>query len=219
MLGFIGGLLRVIIGLVLASLAAGVVQVLFAITPAELIDVGWEYWTQGSVWVVESATIIGIFALPFGLLSALISEWAGIRSFAYHGFAGIAIAVAGFGLISAGEGANVPTIVNSYAMAAFLTTGLVAGFVYWLFSGRFAHRAAKAPAKTPASGQPTQPRQVPIANPTAAPKPPPQKSRPAKDDNTKTGDGKPVASPDPADKNPSDPGTITPTKPARTFDA
>ncbi|MEM9356124.1 MAG: hypothetical protein AAGB04_07920 [Pseudomonadota bacterium] len=140
MVGFLGGLLRVIFGFVLSCLAAGAVQVLFAVTPTELADAGWEYWNQGGVWVLESATIFAVFAAPFAAVSALISEWFGIRSFAYHGFVGIAIAIAGFGLITTGEAEGVPTIVNSYAMAAFLTTGLVAGFTYWLFSGRFAYR-------------------------------------------------------------------------------
>ncbi len=141
MVGFLGGLLRVIFGFVLSCLAAGAVQVLFAVTPTELADAGWEYWNQGGVWVLESATIFAVFALPFAAVSALVSEWFGIRSFAYHGFVGIAIAIAGFGLITTGEAEGVPTIVNSYAMAAFLTTGLVAGFTYWLFAGRFAYRS------------------------------------------------------------------------------
>ena len=152
MLTFLGGLFRVIIGFVLASAAAGAVQVLFAVTPAELIEAGEASWTAGGLWILETATIIGIFALPFALLSAIISEWRGIRSFAYHGLVGIAVAVAGFGLITMGESAGAPSIVNSYAMAAFLTTGLVSGFIYWLFAGRFAYRGRQA--QPPASSSP-----------------------------------------------------------------
>ncbi len=141
MLAFLGGLLRVIIGFLLACLAAGAVKVLFAVTPAELIDAGTEYWQQGGVWALYTGTMIAIFAFPFAALSAIFSEWQGIRSFAYHGFIGIAIAVAGFALIATGESPDKPSIINSYAMAAFLTTGLVSGFVYWLFAGRFAYRS------------------------------------------------------------------------------
>ncbi len=140
-MAFLGGLLRVLIGFILACLAAGAVKVLFAVTPAELIDAGTEYWQQGGIWALYTSTMIAVFAFPFAMLSAIFSEWQGIRSFAYHGFIGIAIAVAGFILIATGESPDSPSIFNSYAMAAFLTTGLVSGFVYWLFAGRFAYRS------------------------------------------------------------------------------
>ncbi len=171
MVGFLGGLLRVIFGFVLSCLAAGTVQVLFAVTPTELADAGWEYWNQGGVWVLESATIFAVFALPFAAVSALISEWFGVRSFAYHGFVGIAIAIAGFGLITTGEADGVPTIVNSYAMAAFLTTGLAAGFTYWLFAGRFAYRPALEGEYKPDRPPPMTDRSGPsgLASPSAAP--------------------------------------------------
>ena len=171
MVGFLGGLIRVIIGFVLSCLAAGAVQVLFAVTPTELADAGWEYWNQGGVWVLESATIFAVFALPFAAVSALVSEWFGIRSFAYHGFVGIAIAIAGFGLITTGEAEGVPTIVNSYAMAAFLTTGLAAGFTYWLFAGRLAYRASRDDDEALEPRSPTTNRTGPsgLASPSAAP--------------------------------------------------
>ena len=158
MLAFLWGLLRVVIGFVLACLAAGAVQVLFAVTPAELIDAGTDYWSQGGLWVLESATILGIFALPFVIPSIILSEWLGVRSFAYHGFIGIAIAIGGFGAITMGESPDAPSIINSYAMAAFLTTGLVGGFVYWLFAGRFARRSRteQAPSPTVATTPPAK---------------------------------------------------------------
>lgn len=233
MLTFLGVLLRVIIGFLLTSLAAGAVQVLFAVTPSELIDAGHEYWNQGGVWVLEAATILGIFAAPFAFLSAIISEWQGIRSFAYHGFVGIAVAVAGFALISTGESADAPSIVNSYAMAAFLTTGLVGGFVYWLFAGRFAYRPEPiepipvAPAKPARPPAPAAPPAVPPAAPstttaTAAPslRPAPGGPNPPAAPSV----GKPAT---PAGKKPSDSEAKQPSgsvpntkpKPGRTFDA
>ena len=178
MLGFLGGLFRVIIGFVLASLAAGAVQVLFAVTPAELIDAGMPYWNQGGLWVLESATIIGIFSAPFALLSAAFSEWQGIRSFAYHGFVGIAIAVGGFALITMGETPDAPSIINSYAMAAFLTTGLIGGFAYWLFSGRYAYRPQPV-IDTTATFEPPKPAQRPTPEKLDLDKLPPLKPRSA----------------------------------------
>jgi len=210
MLGFLGGLLRVIVGFILACLAAGAVKVLFAVTPAELIDAGTEYWQQGGVWALYTGTMIAIFALPFAALSAIFSEWQGIRSFAYHGFIGIAIAVAGFALIVTGESPDAPSIINSYAMAAFLTTGLASGFIYWLFAGRFAYRpqvddAAVATAK-PASPQPP---------------PPPPKSMPPKIDPLRGPATKPEGSAPKSDKPSGGSGTVpsTGSKPGRSYDA
>ena len=200
MLGFLGGLIRVTIGFVLSCLAAGAVQVLFAVTPSELADAGWEYWNQGGVWMLESATIFAVFALPFAAVSALISEWFGIRSFAYHGFVGIAIAIAGFGLITTGEAEGVPTIVNSYAMAAFLTTGLAAGFTYWLFAGRLAYRPARKDDDNAERPSPVSDRTGPsgLASPSAAPPKPQTGSKVGLNDRVRAGQ-----QPSGSDKSPS----------------
>lgn len=180
MLAFLGGLLRVVIGFVLACLAAGAVQVLFAVTPAELIDAGQAYWSQGGVWVLESGTILGIFALPFVIPAVIFSEWLGVRSFAYYGFVGIAIAIGGFGAITMGESPDAPSIINSYAMAAFLTTGLVAGFVYWLFAGRFARRSqTTTPDPAPPKAKPTTPAAPPASGTPPATRADPDKKKPA----------------------------------------
>jgi hypothetical protein len=137
---FLGGVIRVLLGFVAASFAAGAVQVLFALTPAELISGGPEYWTEGGLLLLGTVTITGLFAAPFVFVSALISEWRGIRSFAYHGLAGIVIAMVGHALLYSGQNANEPSIVNSYAAAAYLTAGLVGGFAYWGVAGRRAYR-------------------------------------------------------------------------------
>ncbi|MGI9479296.1 MAG: hypothetical protein ACR2PI_21515 [Hyphomicrobiaceae bacterium] len=140
MLTFLGALLRVIIGFAFACLAAGFVQVLFAVTPAELVVAGDERIGEAVMWGLQSASQIGSFAFPFAVLAIAVSEWQGIRSFAYHAIVAMVIAVAGFGLIHMTETVSEPSIVNSYAMAAYLTSGFVGGLVYWLFSGRRATR-------------------------------------------------------------------------------
>lgn len=144
MLTFLGALLRVVIGFAIACLVAGFVQVLFAVTPAELVVAGDERLGEAVTWGLLSATHIAVFAAPFALLAALISEWQGIRSFAYHAIVAMMIAVAGFGLIHMTETATEPSIVNSYAMAAYLTSGFVGGLIYWLFAGRRATRYGRA---------------------------------------------------------------------------
>lgn len=141
---FLGAVLRFLAGFVLACLAAGLVQVLFAVTPRELVVAGDERWGEAMQWALLSATQIAVFAAPFALIAWLISEWQGIRSFAFHAIVAMAVAVAGFGLIHATESPTEASIVNSYAMAAYLTSGFVGGLVYWLFAGRFATRRSNA---------------------------------------------------------------------------
>jgi len=140
-MGFIAGLFRVILGFILACLAAGAVTVAFAVNPAVLVNAGAPYWQVVGGWTLYTGTMAAVFASPFAFLAIVFSEWYGLRSLVYHGCIGIVIALAGFGLIVSGENPDTPSIVNAYAMAAFLTTGLFAGFVYWLFAGRFAYRS------------------------------------------------------------------------------
>lgn len=145
---FLGGVIRVLLGFVAASIAAGAVQVLFALTPAELISGGPGYWTEGGLLLLGTATITGLFAAPFVFVSAVISEWRGIRSFAYHGLVGILIAVVGHALLYSGQNVDEPSIVNSYAAAAYLTAGLAGGFGYWAVAGRRAYRRPAVTAET-----------------------------------------------------------------------
>ncbi|MBU2533677.1 MAG: hypothetical protein KKB37_13120 [Alphaproteobacteria bacterium] len=138
MLRFIGAVLRVMIGFALACLAGGFIQVLFAVTPAELMVAGDERLGEAGTWGLLSATQIAVFSAPFAVIAILLSEWRAVRSFAFHAIVGMVIAVAGFGLIHATESPAEASIVNSYAMAAYLTSGFVAGLVYWLIAGRLA---------------------------------------------------------------------------------
>ena len=138
MLTFAAGVLRVFFGFIVASLAAGIVQVLFAVTPTELVSANDDRLGLAFTWGLLSATQIAVFAAPFAAISALLSEWQALRSFAYHAIVAMAISVAGFGLLYATETPTEATIVNSYAMAAYLTSGFVGGLIYWLFAGRLA---------------------------------------------------------------------------------
>ncbi len=140
MLAYFGAVVRVFLGFAAACLAAGFIQVLFAVTPAELVAAGEARWSAAINWAILSSAHIFVFAAPFAVISILISEWIGIRSFAYHAIVAMGIAVAGFGLIMMMETPSEASIVNSYAMAAYLTSGFIAGFVYWLLAGRLATR-------------------------------------------------------------------------------
>jgi signal transduction histidine kinase len=147
MLSFLGAMLRVLIGFIIACLAAGAVQVLFAVTPAELMVAGDERLGEAFNWGLLTATQIAVFAAPFAFIAIIISEWQGLRSFAFHSIVAMAISVAGFGLIHATESPTEASIVNSYAMAAYLTSGFVGGFLYWLSAGRWARQTATSPIR------------------------------------------------------------------------
>ena len=140
MLAYLGAIVRIVLGFAAACLAAGFIQVLFAVTPAELVAAGEARWSAAINWALLSSAHIAVFAAPFALISISASEWLGIRSFAYHTIIAMCIAVVGFGLILMTEAPSQASIVNSYAMAAYLTSSFIAGFLYWVLSGRLAIR-------------------------------------------------------------------------------
>ncbi len=133
----IRGMLRVIVGFALACLAAGLAMVLFVYTPLELAtELASERVTEASLLALAAATHSAVFAAPFALIGAGFGEWQRIGSWLYYALVGIAIACVGFLAQFWTEADGEASIVNSYAMTAFIVTGFVAGIVYWLFAGR-----------------------------------------------------------------------------------
>jgi hypothetical protein len=133
----IRGMFRVLIGFVLACLAAGLTIVLFVYTPLELAtELAGERISEASLLALAAATHSAVFAAPFALIGAGFGEWQRIGSWLYYALIGIAIATIGFLAQFWTEADGEASIVNSYAVVAFIVTGFVAGIVYWLFSGR-----------------------------------------------------------------------------------
>lgn len=132
----LASIFRVLFGFVLACLAAGLTKVMFAIGPQEVLSGDPDKIATVFDWTAKIATHSAVFAAPFAFLAATISEWQGIRGVLFHTFAGIAIAMAGFAVQFLGEAPGAGSILNSYAVSAYAATGLVAGFVYWMFAGR-----------------------------------------------------------------------------------
>jgi heme/copper-type cytochrome/quinol oxidase subunit 3 len=131
-----GSIFRVLLGFILACLAAGFTKVLFALTPSEVFSGEADRLSSVMYLATQTATHSALFAAPFALIAAAIGEWQGLRNWAYYAVAAIAIALAGFLAQYQSENLTQPTIVNNYALTAFLTSGFVGGLVYWLFSGR-----------------------------------------------------------------------------------
>lgn len=141
----IGSLFRVLFAYIAACLVAGLVQVLFASSPAEIANIDSAMLAEklgGLVLLVLLvATQSAFFAVSFALVAIAIAEWLGIRNWVYYALTGIAIAFAGFLVLHMGWTPS-RTFLHDYALRAFLTTGLSAGFTYWLAGGRSAGGAA-----------------------------------------------------------------------------
>ncbi|MEZ5855618.1 MAG: hypothetical protein R3D67_13075 [Hyphomicrobiaceae bacterium] len=135
-------LLRVLFGFALGCLAAGITMVLFVFTPSELAglppDVATDRFPQLMRLAGFVAAQAGLFAAPFALVIAVIGEWRANRRWTFYALAGLLLALLGFLAQHSTEQVGQPTIVNNYALTAFVTSGFVGGLVYWLFSGRLA---------------------------------------------------------------------------------
>jgi len=152
----LGTLARVVFGFVLASIAAGLVTMLFVNTPTEVLaqPVTRLSRTAGETFELAllTATHAAIFAFVFTLIAASLGELFSIRKLPFYLLCGVVIALLGFAAQYMSEVPGEPTVFNNYALKAFLTTGFFAGFVYWLAAGQFAGRAPSGPALVPGSG-------------------------------------------------------------------
>lgn len=134
-------MLRVIIGFVVACLAAGLAMVLFVYTPLELaMEHAGDRVAEAGLLALMAATHTAVFAAPFALIAAVFAEWQRIGGWLYYAMVGVAIAAVGFAVQSwtEGGGPGEGSILNSYAVTAFIVTGFIAGIVYWLVAGRAA---------------------------------------------------------------------------------
>ena len=145
--------LRVLVGFALACVAGALIQLGFA-TPNDVLTDDPDRLSWSVEQVLLAATHSAVFSAPFALVAAAIGEWQTIRSWVYYALAGIAIAVAGFIALYSGETSTTNSIVNQYAIIAYLCSGLVGGWVYWLISGRLAGDAVEAEADPRAAGRP-----------------------------------------------------------------
>lgn len=132
-------ILRILVGFVLASLAAAAATVAFADIQelrALSTDTARQLMPTFGERVLFAAFQGALFSTPIAAIGILVGEWRRIQSWTYYTLLALAITFLGFMAWSSYEVAGEPTIVNNYAMTAFLTTGFVGGIVYWLFSGR-----------------------------------------------------------------------------------
>lgn len=145
---------RVLLGLIIANLVAGLVQASFIITPADLAglrgEVRIERLQSLGILALLAASQGAVFAGPAALIAVGIAEWRRIRSVVFYILLGLFLAGVGFLAQQFGEGT--PTIViNIYALAAYAATGFAASMVYWLITGRSAGGKQAGKSRTSAA--------------------------------------------------------------------
>jgi hypothetical protein len=155
--------IRALIGFILASPAAAAVLVLFVYTPAELAslpsDISSDRLGEAALFALAVTPHVMLFAALPALIGIVFAERNGVGGLSFYLVLGIAIAVLGFLAQHFSEAPGQATILQNYALIAFLTAGAAAGFVYWLVSGRYArHKVPSPPA----------PAEVPPSAPTTA---------------------------------------------------
>lgn len=148
----IGAFARIIVGFVAACLAAGFTKVSFIIPPAGLVGASDDAVSGFVTLALLTATHIAVFAAAFALLAVAIGELQSHRSWMFYAAAGIAIALAGFIALLNSQPEGDPSIINNFALTAFLTAGFVGGLVYWLLAGRFAGSREEPDFAKPAPG-------------------------------------------------------------------
>lgn len=152
MLKFLGTLARMAFGFALASMAAGLVTVLFVNTPTDVLAQPVSRLPRTADETFElallTATHAAVFGIVFTLIVATIGEVFSMRGLVFYLVGGVVIALLGFAAQYASEVRGEPTIFNNYALKAFLTTGFFAGFVYWLAAGQFAGRTDERDKRT-----------------------------------------------------------------------
>lgn len=124
-------IIRFVLGFVAAVLAAGAVQVLFVSGLDGLITADGARLQNLGMLTLLAATQSAVFGAPFAIIAAAVAAWLPIRSVLFFVLAGLAIALAGFLAQYVGEGGD-GTILNRYALAAYVASGLAAGLVYWV---------------------------------------------------------------------------------------
>jgi dipeptide/tripeptide permease len=161
----LGRMIRVVFGFAVACLAAGLTIVLFVTTPVELANTPSnavsDTLSANGLLALAAATHSAVFAAPFALIFAAIGEWRQLAHWTYYALVGIIIAGLGFLAQYMSEGGAQTSIVNNYALVAFLTMGFVGGMIYWLVAGQYARTDAEplAPDLKPRSND--APRVVP----------------------------------------------------------
>jgi hypothetical protein len=141
--------IRVLVGFILACPAAAATLVLFVYTPTELAslpsDIGSDRLSEAGLFTLAVTPHVMLFSALPALIGIVFAERNFIGSLPFYVILGVAIAALGFLTQHFSEAPGQVTILQNYALIAFLTAGAVAGFIYWLVSGRYATARVATP--------------------------------------------------------------------------
>jgi protein-S-isoprenylcysteine O-methyltransferase Ste14 len=135
-------LLRILIGFALACVAAAVTLVAFVYAPADLMnlseELNGERLSEAGFFAMLVTPHVLISAAVPAMLAAAFAETRKVKSWLFYAAVGVATSGAGFLVQSLTEPPMRLSILQTYALIAFLTAGLIGGLVYWALSGRYA---------------------------------------------------------------------------------
>ncbi len=133
--------LRILLGLLAASITAALVLVVHLLRPLELgglpIDILLPRLVAFAQLTALCATQIAMFIVPFGVILAPVAEMNRWRSAILYAVLGLMLSAAGYVLQYQSEG-EWRTVVNMFAAQVFALQGLAGGLAYWFVAGRFA---------------------------------------------------------------------------------
>ena len=135
--------LRIMIGFGLACVAAAVTLVMFVYAPADLTnlpeDLSGDRLSEAGYFAMLITPHVAISAAFPALLAAAFAETRKVANWAFYVLAGIATSGAGFLVqVLTEPQTHTISILQTYALIAFLTAGFIGGLVYWALSGRYA---------------------------------------------------------------------------------
>lgn len=150
---------RIILGFVLACLAAATTKVAFVITPADILalppDQQAERLARAGVLILAVATQTAVFAAPFALITIAIAQLRRIGGWPFYVYAGLIISLIGLAVLFMTESPARPTIANAYAVAAYTFAGMIGGYVYWVVAGRVGRLKAEERSPVTAAAGPS----------------------------------------------------------------
>jgi cell division protein FtsW (lipid II flippase) len=135
-----GTFLRILVGIILAYLAAAATTILFSFPPTALQSLAPDERSQVFSLIPRAAVHMAIFSMPLALLVMAVGERRRWRDWAYYAVSAIILSLIGFFSIYLQENPQQGWSIASsnYPLIAFLMSGFVGGIAYWFVSGRFA---------------------------------------------------------------------------------
>jgi H+/Cl- antiporter ClcA len=142
-MSFIGRIIVIIFGLLVATMVAGVTLAIGIVAP-DLAGVDSDPFERVAFFVVAffATSFVGAVAILPAAVVIVISEAANLRSFIYYGVCGALVALVSYYLsdisVQLENTTDVPPVTNALQLAA--AAGIIGGLAYWLIAGRNAGR-------------------------------------------------------------------------------